>query len=90
MTSPQSVSAVDRRSILERARDVLLDELSTRGHLRSCECECGTAGDARVLAAVVKELRAVLAEIEALPAAEGASVSGDLRARVARRWGATA
>jgi len=74
--------APSRREVLEALRGRLVDALDAT-HKPECECECGPPGDARLLAALAKELRAVVAELEALPAPEGKTVSGDLRERVA-------
>jgi len=46
----------------------------------------GGAEDSRTLAALSKEYRAVLAELESLPAPEETSQSASLRARVQARW----
>lgn len=53
-------------------------------HKRECTCTCGM-GDGRLLVALTKELRAVLTELEALPAAKGASKVDELAARRSQR-----
>lgn len=78
MASPDaSIAAVapnnDRRKTLVAIRDRLAEETEdTRwaDHKRECHCVCGI-GDVRQLVALVKELRAVEAELAALPQAEG-------------------
>lgn len=87
MTSTQSVTAgPSRREVLVELRDRLAAELDA-SHRPGCACECGPVGDGRILAGLSKELRAVVAELDALPVAEEASRSADLRKRVADRWG---
>jgi hypothetical protein len=51
-------------------------------HKAECRCSCGM-GDGRVLVALVKELRAVIAELESLPSAKGASKLDKIAAGVA-------
>ncbi len=92
MSEPAAVAAVlargELRASLEALRDRLAVELDDEGrHRPGCECECGPdAADGRVLASLSKELREVLAAIDALPAAEGGSVVDELAsARKARR-----
>lgn len=75
--------STDRPTILHLARERLVNELRTGGHLPACGCECGKAANAAALASVSRELRAVLSEIEALPQREKASVSGSLAAQIA-------
>lgn len=75
--------APTRPELLVMARERLAAELRTGGHLPACGCECGKAANASALAAVSRELRAVMSEIEALPRPENTSASGSLAARVA-------
>ncbi len=75
--------AESRPELLALARERLASELRGGGHLPACGCECGKAANASALAAVSRELRAVMAEIEALPRPENTSASGSLAARVA-------
>lgn len=79
-----------RREVLEHLRSKLLAEVESGGHKDTCDCECGTAADGRVLTALTKELRAIVAELDALPAPAERSVSADLRARIAAEWGGAA
>jgi hypothetical protein len=71
-----------RRETLLALREKLLSALADM-HKPGCPCECGPAPDARQLAALAREIRAVVAEIDALPPAEETGISGDLRNRVA-------
>jgi hypothetical protein len=81
-TPPTGAYAPTRPELLVLARTRLASELAEGGHLPACGCECGKAANASALAAVSRELRAVMAEIEALPRAESESASGSLAARV--------
>lgn len=77
----------DRRASLEAIRDRLAAETNDtlwQRHKEECECFCGM-GDGRLLVAIVKELRTVIAELEALPVATGKSTSDQLAARRAAR-----
>lgn len=58
-------------------------------HKEECSCVCGM-GDGRLLVALVKELRAVLLEIDEMPEARQGSPSDDLAARRAARRAAAA
>lgn len=75
----QSIGSVlstgDRRASLIALRDRLAEEASDvtwARHKAECRCSCGM-GDGRVLVALVKELRAVIAELDSLPEPEGAT-----------------
>lgn len=62
----------DRRKTLLAIRDRLAaetDDTLWASHKRECQCTCGM-GDGRLLVALVKELRAVEAELAALPGGE--------------------
>jgi hypothetical protein len=86
------IAGGDLRASLIAIRDRLADEVADARravHKRECTCVCGI-GDARVVVAVVKELRVVLTAIDALPDAERKSKSDDLAARRARRLAGTA
>lgn len=89
MAITEDPSRTDRRAVLVLARDKLLAELESGGHAAGCDCTCGPVADGRVLAAVTKELRATVAELDALPVPNEGSVSSDLRARIAQAWGPT-
>lgn len=81
------VPAGDRRMSLEAIRDRLAAETEDtlwQRHKEECVCVCGM-GDGRLLVALVKELRAVIAEVEALPNAKEQSASDQLAARRADR-----
>lgn len=90
-SSDRTIAAVvpsgDRRASLEAIRDRLAleteDTLWMR-HKAECHCVCGM-GDGRLLAALVKELRAVMTELAALPNGSEVSKSDDLAARRAAR-----
>lgn len=77
----------DRRASLEAIRDRLAAETNDtlwQRHKEECECFCGM-GDGRLLVAIVKELRAVIAELETLPVSAEKSTSDQLAARRASR-----
>jgi hypothetical protein len=80
-----TVAPTDRRRWLEALRDRLAreaDEVTWDKHKRECKCVCGM-GDGRTLVAVLKELRAVLDAIDALPAEKEGSRLDDIAAHVA-------
>lgn len=77
----------DRRATLEAIRNRLAAETNDtlwQRHKEECECFCGM-GDGRLLVAIVKELRAVVAELEYLPVPSAKSTSDQLAARRAAR-----
>lgn len=81
------VPSGDRRASLVAIRDRLAketDDTLWMKHKQECECYCGM-GDGRLLVALVKELRSVIAEIETLPLGKEASKSDQLAARRAAR-----
>jgi hypothetical protein len=86
------VPAGDRRASLVAIRDRLAAETSDtlwQRHKDECDCYCGM-GDGRLLVALVKELRAVITELDSLPAAKEQSTSDQLAARRASRIANTA
>lgn len=61
----------DRRASLEALRDLLAGELDGPGHDAGCECACGVdPRDARVIAGLAKEFRAVIDLLDAIPTAK--------------------
>lgn len=89
------VESGDRPNSLRALRDRLAEELDRERaakHRRECTCVCGM-GDGRVIVALVNALRAVIEELEGLPAAEedtrldriAAARADDLAARRSRR-----
>jgi hypothetical protein len=85
----EAVTSGDRRDSLEALRDLLAAELDETGeHQPDCVCECGTAAsrDGRVIVQLTKELRATIAELDALPAGKGVSAVDEVaKRRDARR-----
>jgi len=59
------------------------DDLKWSKHRSECHCVCGMS-DVRALVALTKEIRAVVAEIAALPGGEERVVLDDIAASVAR------
>lgn len=89
--TPESIESVvpcgDRRDSLVAIRDRLSAETSDtlwNRHKDDCRCVCGM-GDGRMLVALVKELRVVIAELDSLPASREESTSDQLAARRASR-----
>lgn len=66
------VASGDRAGTLRALRDRLAEELDEERaalHRRECSCVCGM-GDGRVIVAIIKELRAVVEELDGLPVEE--------------------
>jgi hypothetical protein len=75
----------DARLTLAALRDILAAELEPTEHRPGCECDCGPpANDGSKMAALAREMRAVLADIDKLP---GGEVVTELD-RIAARAGA--
>lgn len=73
----------DRRTALVAIRDRLAgetDDTLWMKHKAECLCVCGM-GDGRLLVAIVKELRAVIQELETLPVPKSESTSDQLAER---------
>ena len=64
--------ASGRRAVLEAlARQISNILVGAAGHKRGCECECGQPFDAGKVAALSRELREVMKELDDLPTGEG-------------------
>ena len=94
-----ALTAPERVRALRALKTLLATALEPPEHQEGCPCECGPPpGDGRVLAALSRELRAVLLEIEKLPGVEeddpldhiAASVEDELAPRRAARQSGTA
>ncbi len=88
MTIEQIVTEGDRRKSLAALRDRLATELDALSnvHEEGCGCDCGPpAQDGRVVVQLTKELRAVIAELDALPQGKGVSAVDDLAKKRAER-----
>jgi hypothetical protein len=69
---------------LRRRLAMILD--GSLGHERGCECECGMPWDTGKVAAISRELREVVRELDDLPNEDGGSEVADIRtAREKRR-----
>jgi hypothetical protein len=94
VTIEQIVTEGDRRKSLAALRDRLAGELDALSnvHEGGCGCDCGPpAQDGRVVVQLTKELRAVIAELDGLPAAKGVSAVDEVaERREARRKRAAA
>lgn len=80
-----TVAGGDHRDSLVAMRNMLAaeaDDVTWEKHKRECRCVCGM-GDGRTRVALLKELRAVLDAIEALPAEKEGSRLDDIAANVA-------
>jgi hypothetical protein len=88
MTSFSKVlSSGDLRQSLEAIRDLLAadaDDVTWEKHKAECRCVCGM-GDGRTRVAIVKELRAVLDALEALPGGKEATAVDDIVARASAK-----
>lgn len=72
MTFTDVIAGGDLRQSLVAIRDRIAADLEAGKHQDGCTCQCDSpvAGDPRALAALSKELRAVLADIARIPSAE--------------------
>lgn len=78
--------AQGRRATLEAIRNSLAGILDgTVGHVRGCECECGTPWDTGKVAGIARELRAVVQELDDLPTDSGGSEVERIQAERAER-----
>jgi hypothetical protein len=73
-TPVEEAIGVGRRETLEAIRRRLAQILDgTVGHKRGCECECGMPWDTGKVAAIARELREVVRELDDLPTKSGGS-----------------
>jgi hypothetical protein len=81
------VTRGDLRESLEAIRDLLAgdaDDVTWEKHKAECSCVCGM-GDGRTRVAIVKELRAVLEALEALPGGKEATAVDGIVARASAK-----
>lgn len=81
MSIEQIVTLGDRRKSLVALRDRLATELDALSnvHEEGCGCDCGPPPqDGRVVVQITKELRAVIAELDAMPNGKEVSPVDDL------------
>lgn len=79
-----ALTSPERRTALVAMRELLAAAMKPAEHENGCPCECGPPpADGRVLAALSRELRGVLLEIEKLPSGEEDSDLDRIAASVA-------
>jgi hypothetical protein len=82
----KSALASGRRATLAALRDRLAGILDgTVGHHRHCECECGVPWDTGKVAAIARELREVVRELDDLPGETGGTDFDRIQAERAER-----
>ena len=86
-TPVETAIKVSRRETLEAIRRRLAQILDgSAGHKRGCDCECGMPWDTGKVAAIARELREVVRELDDLPGESGGSELDTIQAeREARR-----
>jgi hypothetical protein len=78
--------ASGRRATLAALRDRLAGILDgTVGHHRHCECECGVPWDTGKVAAIARELRETVRELDDLPGETGGTEVDHIQAERERR-----